>query len=73
MTPMDERILELLERSRSVKSGGLWFQTKGIAINLNANMKYVSARLQELAQHGYVDREDNMYRISEKGIDYILQ
>lgn len=67
MKPMDVRILEVLERTKSAKIGGLWLKGATIAKNLNASSDYVGNRLRQLQTEDYVEADGGYYRITEKG------
>ena len=71
MLPMDRRILELMERSKTVRPSGLWLTPKTIAVNLDATGDYCNRRLREMEGHGYVDNSDGYYRITNKGSEFI--
>lgn len=66
MTPMDDRILELLQ------SAGIVLSPSIIAFNLDVSREAVNRRLKELAAYGlviYVER--GKYEISEAGQKYL--
>nr|WP_276282667.1 MarR family transcriptional regulator [Halorussus sp. DT72] len=66
MTPMDERVLELLQ------SAGLVLSPSIIAYNLGSSREGVSRRLQELTNHGLVNRvERGKYELSKEGEQFL--
>lgn len=66
MTPMDDRILELLQ------SVGIVLSPSIIAFNLDVSREGVTRRLQELTRHGLVSRvERGKYEITEDGSEYL--
>lgn len=66
MTPMDDRILELLQ------SAGIVLSPSIIAYNLDASREGVTRRLQELTSYGLVNRVDRgKYEITKKGTGYL--
>lgn len=74
MMPVDDRILELLERTRAAKVGGLWVKGATVAVNLDLSANYVNKRLRKLEKEGYVERRDRpkgYYRITEKGSEFV--
>lgn len=72
MTPMDERILELMAKTRRVKVDGLWLPPKSIMLALPADRSYVTTRLKELERMGFVKSDgDGWYLITEAGYQYI--
>lgn len=71
MVQMDERILDLMSKTRRAKVDGLWLTPKSLALALPAERSYVNKRLKELAEHGYVDDINGLYRITELGHQYI--
>lgn len=74
MKPVDTRILELLEQTKSAKLDGLWMKGATIAVNLEVSKNYVNKRLRKLAQEGYVEKLDHQrgyYRISDTGTEFV--
>lgn len=72
MKPVDNRILELLERTKPAKLGGLWLKGATIAENLDLSGNYVNRRLRQLEREGYVESgSKGYYRITERGAEYI--
>lgn len=66
MTPLDDRILEVLE------SAGLVLSPAIIAYNLDKSREAVSRRLSELADHGLVTKvERGKYKITDQGSGYL--
>lgn len=72
MTQMDERILDILAKTRRVKVDGLWLTPKSLALALPAERSYVNKRLKELARQDFIETDDQgFYRITDKGANYI--
>lgn len=74
MKPVDRRILELLEQTKSAKVGGLWMKGATIATNLNNSTDYINRRLRELKENDYVEtreRPKGYYRITKKGSSFV--
>lgn len=72
MTQMDERILDILSKTRKVKVDGLWLTPKSLALALPADRTYVNKRLSELVKHDLVEtRNGGFYRITDLGYNYI--
>lgn len=74
MKPVDSRILELMERTRQAKLGGVWFKSATIAVNLEMSNDYVNKRMKELNEHDFVEQRDypqGYYRITEEGTEFI--
>lgn len=72
--PVDSRILELMERTRQAKLGGVWFKSATVAVNLDLSKDYVNKRMRELKERGYVEMREypqGYYRITEKGSEFI--
>ncbi len=66
MTPMDNRILEVLQ------SSGLVLSPSIISYNLDVSREAVNRRLKELTAYGMVEKVDRgKYEISEEGRAYL--
>lgn len=66
MTPMDDLLLEALESSDMVLSPSI------ISFNLDLSREAVNRRLQELADHGLVEKiERGKYEITDEGRGYL--
>lgn len=74
MRPTDREILEVLERSRQLKVGGLWMNPATVARNINRTRGHVNARLRELQDHGLAESDgDGYYRITDEGTDVLKE
>ena len=72
MRPVDEKILDYLNRTRRAKVGGLWMKPNTLARNISTTRSYVSTRLQVLVENGAVERDDQgFYRITDSGTDIL--
>lgn len=74
MKPVDRRILEMLERTKPAKLGGMWLKSATLAENLDHNNDYINQRVRQLLEEGYVESgTKGYYRISDRGSEFINQ
>lgn len=67
-------ILDLLERSKRLKPGGLWLNPAAVARNLGRSNNYINTEMRELYQDGLVESDGNgYYRIAADGSDLIRE
>lgn len=68
ITGVAREILDLFERSRRLKTGGLWLNPAAVARNLGRSKNYINTQLRELESAGYVETDgDGYYRIADTG------
>ncbi|MFC6763602.1 ArsR family transcriptional regulator [Natrinema soli] len=66
MTPMDDKILEIMHGSNLTLTPSI------IAFNTGCSQKEVNRRLIELADHGFVEKiERGKYRLTQRGEQYL--
>lgn len=67
-------ILDILERSKRLKPGGLWLNPAAVARNLGRSNNYINTQMRELYQDDLLESDgDGYYRIAPDGSDRIRE
>lgn len=72
LTGVQQQILDLMERSRMLRAGGLWLNPAAVARNIGRSKNYTNTQLRDLYTKNLVETDgDGYYRISPSGSDAV--